>query len=575
MSYEIGSRVGDYEILQVLGAGGMGRVYKVRNVISDRIEAMKVLLPDLEGNPGLADRFMREIKVQASLDHPNIAALYTAQRIENQLIMLMEYVEGTTLDKMMESGPIPIDKAADHIAQVLSALAYAHARGVVHRDLKPANMMVTASGLVKLMDFGIAKMTADRKLTQTGSTVGSLYYMSPEQIQGSLDLDPRSDLYSLGVSLYEIVTGARPFQGDSEYSIMAAHLQSNPPPPIQISPKLPPGLNEIILQALEKDPARRFQTADAFRNALLYVCKGGQAAVPAAPVAAPPPVRKAEPVPPPPKPQTPPAPSAQAGRSHRGLWIALGAVLAIAVLVVAAMQIPKFRRAAAEGTPTQPPVASQTAEPQTSQPAATTAANESQPITTQTASTTDTQSAQPAAPAQTTPATTQVVEGLKPARPAVAPRAPGLQISRPDAGRQSAAVFKSTASLAPANAAQQSAPVSARPEQPAQSYQPVQSAPSTPSEDPKVAEQLKEVRQQLDLLNVRADTVKGSLDALRRQQAASGLGLRADMANAAQRMEMFLSQTEKALRQRDADAAKKNLDSAEREVSKLENFLHK
>ena len=233
MSYEIGSRVGDYEILQILGAGGMGRVYKVRNVLSDRIEAMKVLLPDLEGNPGLADRFMREIKVQASLDHPNIAALHTALRIENQLMMLMEYVEGVTLDTLMEAGPIPIDKAADYIAQVLSALAYAHARGVVHRDLKPANMMITPSGVVKLMDFGIAKMTADRKLTQTGSTVGSLYYMSPEQIKGAVDLDPRSDLYSLGVSLYEVVTGARPFQGDSEYSIMAAHLQKNPPPPIR------------------------------------------------------------------------------------------------------------------------------------------------------------------------------------------------------------------------------------------------------------------------------------------------------------------------------------------------------
>jgi serine/threonine-protein kinase len=201
---------------------------------------MKVLLPDLAGNPELADRFMQEIKLQASLDHPNIAALHTALRVENQLLMLMEYVEGITLDKVMESGPVPIDKATGYIAQVLSALSYAHARGVIHRDLKPGNMMITPSGEVKLMDFGIPKMTADRKLTQNASTVGSLYYMSPEQIKGSLDLDPRSDLYSLGVSLYEVVTGARPFQGDSEYSIMAAHLEKNPPPPIQISPNLPP-----------------------------------------------------------------------------------------------------------------------------------------------------------------------------------------------------------------------------------------------------------------------------------------------------------------------------------------------
>ncbi len=160
MSYEVGSRVGDYEVLQVLGAGGMGCVYKVRNVISDRVEAMKVLLPDLERDPDLANRFMREIKVQASLVHPNIAALHTALRIDNQLLMLMEYVEGVTLENRMESGAVPIDQAVDYIAQVLSALSYAHGRGVVHRDIKPANMMITPGGVVKLMDFGIAKMTA-------------------------------------------------------------------------------------------------------------------------------------------------------------------------------------------------------------------------------------------------------------------------------------------------------------------------------------------------------------------------------------------------------------------------------
>ncbi len=190
MNYEIGSRVGDYEVLEVLGAGGMGRVYKVRNVISDRVEAMKVLLPDLEGDAELADRFMREIKVQASLDHPNIAALHTALRLDNQLLMLMEYVEGVTIEAVLRSGRIPIDKAIDYTAQVLSALSYAHAHGVVHRDLKPANMIITPSGVVKLMDFGIAKMVADRKLTQTGRTVGSLYYMSPEQIKGAVGSGP-------------------------------------------------------------------------------------------------------------------------------------------------------------------------------------------------------------------------------------------------------------------------------------------------------------------------------------------------------------------------------------------------
>ena len=157
MSLDIGSRLGDYEIVSTLGAGGMGKVFKVRNVISDRIEAMKVLLPDLEQQPELADRFMREIKVQASLQHPNIAALHTALRVDNQLLMLMELVDGITLDQRLQQGPVALRDAVDYIGQVLGALGYAHQHGVIHRDIKPANMMLTPKGSVKLMDFGIAK----------------------------------------------------------------------------------------------------------------------------------------------------------------------------------------------------------------------------------------------------------------------------------------------------------------------------------------------------------------------------------------------------------------------------------
>ena len=180
MAHNIGDRVGDYQIIDVLGAGGMGKVYKVQNIISERVEAMKVLLPNLAGDPDLADRFMREIKVQASLQHQNIASLHTAQRVDNQLIMLIEFVEGQTIEALVRQGPVPVPKAIDYIKQVLLALGYAHSRSVIHRDIKPANMMLTPSGVVKLMDFGIAKLSEDRRLTQTGRTVGSLYYMSPE-----------------------------------------------------------------------------------------------------------------------------------------------------------------------------------------------------------------------------------------------------------------------------------------------------------------------------------------------------------------------------------------------------------
>ena len=193
MNLDIGSTVGDYQIIGILGAGGMGKVYKVRNAISDRVEAMKVLLPDLATEPELADRFIREIKVQASLEHPNIAALHTALRVQNQLLMLMEFVEGMTLDQKLKSWSAAHCEAVEYVAQVLRALGYAHQHGVIHRDIKPANMMLTPGGVIKLMDFGIAKAATDRKLTMTGTTMGSLYYMSPEQIKGEATLDARSD----------------------------------------------------------------------------------------------------------------------------------------------------------------------------------------------------------------------------------------------------------------------------------------------------------------------------------------------------------------------------------------------
>src|SRR5258708_10015841 len=181
--------------------------------------------------------------------------------------MIMEFVEGYTIESLMRRGRIPLPHAVDFAMQVLEALSYAHARGVIHRDIKPANIMLTPKGVIKLMDFGIAKIN-DHRLTQTGKTVGSLFYMSPEQIRGDAQVDARSDVYSLGISLYEMATGRRPFEGDSDYSIMAAHLQQQPLPPLQVDPTLPELLSDIILMSLSKDPARRFQTADAFRLAL-------------------------------------------------------------------------------------------------------------------------------------------------------------------------------------------------------------------------------------------------------------------------------------------------------------------
>ena len=265
-----GARKGDYLILGTLGAGGMGKVYKVRNTLSDRVEAMKVLLPDLSEQQDLADRFLREIKVLASLHHPNIAELRTALTINNQLVMIMEYVEGSTLATRLQQGPIRYADALVYFDQVLAALSCAHGQRIVHRDIKPANIMLAPSGVVKLMDFGIARSGNDHGLTMTGTTLGSVAYMSPEQVRCE-PLDGRSDLYSIGVSLYETITGQRPYVSDNNFEVMQAHLQVPATPPLELKPDIPPVLSQLILMAMAKDPAQRFQTADALRAALRSV----------------------------------------------------------------------------------------------------------------------------------------------------------------------------------------------------------------------------------------------------------------------------------------------------------------
>lgn len=319
MSLAPGQQIGDYRILAELGAGGMGKVYKVQNVISDRLEAMKVLLPDLTQDSELADRFLREIKVQASLEHPNIARLHTAMRADNQLLMLMEFVEGRTVESCFTAErPMPVDHAAWYCMLVLSALDYAHARGIVHRDIKPSNMMLTAQGQIKLLDFGIARVTNDASLTKTRQTIGSLYYMSPEQINGQ-PVDARSDLYSLGVSLYQMVTGRKPFDGTSDFSIMAAHMHHQAIPPIQLDPTMPQVLNDVILKALAKDVSARFQSAAEFHAALegaLRTIQGHPASAPSQVVT-----------------QTLPRPTQPPPPSGGGLGLKLGLVALVTILL--------------------------------------------------------------------------------------------------------------------------------------------------------------------------------------------------------------------------------------------------
>jgi serine/threonine-protein kinase len=267
MPFEPGQRIGDYEIVAKLGAGGLGVVYEVQHLISRRREAMKILLPDQSGAADMAERFRREVQTLATLSHVNIAALHTAFYNGDQLVMVMELVHGETLeDRRLRTG-LTLPQVLDYSAQILSALVYAHGLGVVHRDIKPSNIMITESGAVKLLDFGIAFQEQSTHLTRPGYLLGSLNYMSPEQVRGS-EATARSDLYSIGVTLYELLTGVLPIIGKTGYEIMMGHMHQVPVPPHQLVPTLPLAISSAVMRSLEKDPALRFQNAGEFMRGL-------------------------------------------------------------------------------------------------------------------------------------------------------------------------------------------------------------------------------------------------------------------------------------------------------------------
>jgi serine/threonine-protein kinase len=274
MTFGAGDRIGDYEVLAPLGAGGMGSVYKVRHAISQRVEALKIILPNAPATPEITERFLREIRLLASLEQPHIASLRTAFRFQDELVMVMEFVEGVSLREKLHSPGITLGQAMEYAAQVLTALAYAHAHGVIHRDIKPSNVMIGPQGVVKLLDFGLATSSTsggrDSELTQPGTLLGSPYYISPEQARGER-ADARSDVYSTGAMLYEMVAGRPPFEAGGAggaYAIIAAHLHQAPRSPADVNPQVPVALARIILKALTKSPAERFATAEEFLAAL-------------------------------------------------------------------------------------------------------------------------------------------------------------------------------------------------------------------------------------------------------------------------------------------------------------------
>jgi eukaryotic-like serine/threonine-protein kinase len=268
MSFGIGDTVGTYKIVAAIGSGGMGEVFRVEHVVTKRVEAMKILAAATSSSPEQDQRFLREIQLQASLNHPNIAAVHNAFWENGHLVMIMELIQGASLRTLLEGGRIPLTTAIDYACQALAALDYAHTHGVVHRDISPANMIIMEDGTLKLTDFGLAKSLKDIRLTQTGALVGSLYYTSPEQVRGESNVDARSDIYSVGAVLYEMATGVKLFSSENPFTLMLAHVEHSPRRPSEVDPALPRVVDEILLKALEKDPEKRFQSAEIYRYAL-------------------------------------------------------------------------------------------------------------------------------------------------------------------------------------------------------------------------------------------------------------------------------------------------------------------
>ena len=274
MDQLIGKKLdGRYEVLQLVGVGGMANVYKARDVIDERLTAVKVLREEYASNEEFVRRFKNESKAIAALNHPNIVKVYDVSFSDKMQSIVMEYIDGITLKDYIDQQKIIRWKEAVHFAvQILRALQHAHDKGIVHRDIKPQNIMLLQDGTIKVMDFGIARFARSQIATITDKAIGSVHYISPEQARGE-KTDEKTDLYSVGVMLFEMLTGQLPFTADSAVSVAIQQIQSKPKRPRELNPSIPEGLEQITMKAMQKDPARRYQSAaemlrdiDAFKR---------------------------------------------------------------------------------------------------------------------------------------------------------------------------------------------------------------------------------------------------------------------------------------------------------------------
>jgi TolB-like protein/tetratricopeptide (TPR) repeat protein/predicted Ser/Thr protein kinase len=257
----IGKTISHYRIIEKLGKGGMGVVYKAEDTKLRRFVALKFLPPHALGNDEEKARLLREAQAAAALTHPSICTVHEIDEVDDNTFIAMEYIEGEGLDTKIESGPLLLDEAISIATQVAEGLAEAHGKGIIHRDIKPANIVVTAGYRVKIMDFGLARLGETTKLTRAGATMGTAAYMSPEQARGE-EVDHRTDIWSLGVVLYEMIAGRRPFRGDRDQAVIYSLLNEEPEPASIARPEVPPALEQVVRRMLSKDPNVRHQHAE-------------------------------------------------------------------------------------------------------------------------------------------------------------------------------------------------------------------------------------------------------------------------------------------------------------------------
>ena len=287
MDQWVGKTISHYRILEKIGQGGMGEVYLARDTSLDRQVALKFLSREMQADETARHRFLREAKSAAAIDHPFVCNIFEIGEVDGKSFLALEYVEGLTLSDKLAAGQLPLEEAIKTATEIAEALEEAHKRGIIHRDLKPSNIMLTSDGHVKVMDFGLAKRVGSEEapnqevkltsvtklgstltsLTQHGSIQGTVPYMSPEQLEGK-EVDARSDIFSLGIILYEMSTGRRPFQGDTQITLIASILRDAPHSIVEFGEDLPERLDTIIKCCMEKDPIQRYRSVVDLRNDL-------------------------------------------------------------------------------------------------------------------------------------------------------------------------------------------------------------------------------------------------------------------------------------------------------------------